>query len=447
MAATAGYLGVKFLRSDGTTYEIGTLADGQFLLVDGSNIITGSMDLSEFRGGFGRLATAQPLNLWNATHVYAQNNKDYQYLTSGTASVAHDLVNSLVTLTAPSSSRAVLQSRQYVPYQPGKLLQWFFTGILGAVASGSGSVRYGVFDERADKSVTASSFDDTGNGHFFQVTSSGASVVERKMVSGVQTDTVIAQAAWNGDPLDGTGASGFTLDTTKAQIFLIQKEWLGVGEVQMGVVVQGVPVICHTFFHTNELADGPYNTSGALPLRMEVDATTSLITLSAKQICASATSIGGFEQNAVLRRATVAGFNPTSTPTAHLGVRLSENYNRVSLYPRGLSYTAAGWSTSEIILVEVYVGATHSGTPVWTVSGESPAMEISTTSGTLTGGVKIFDAFMSQSQPDVEFEVNTQSRPLVANIDGSSQEFWFVVSEFAGGVGSSVLTVRFNENR
>jgi len=35
----------------------------------------------------------------------------------------------------------------------------------------------------------------------------------------------------------------------------------------------------------------------------------------------------------------------------------------------------------------------------------------------------------------------------VANIDGSSQEFWFVVSEFAGGVGSSVLTVRFNENR
>lgn len=445
--ATSGYLGVKFLRADGTRYELGSLTDGQFLLVDGSNIITGTVDLSEFRGGFGRLAAASPVNLWDATHVYEANTRAYETLTSGTATVTHDLANSCMVLNAPAGSRAVIQSRQYVPYQPGKLLQWFFTGILGTVASGSGFVNYGVYDDQGDKSVTASSADDCGNGHFFQLTSSGLSVVERRMVSGTQTDTTVAQASWNGDKLDGTGPSGFTIDASKGQIFVIQKEWLGVGQVQMGVVVAGVPVICHTFTHQNALTTGPYNPSGALPLRMEVDASTSAITLAARQICASATMVGGFEQNAVLRRATVAGFNPDATPTARLGVRLAEGFNRVSLYPRGLSYSASGWAANEIVLVEVYVGATHSGTPVWTTSGETPAMEISTTSGTLTGGVKLFDAYLSSSEASLEFELTTQSRPIVSNIDGSSHIFWFVVSEFTGSIGSSVLTVRFNENR
>lgn len=45
------------------------------------------------------------------------------------------------------------------------------------------------------------------------------------------TDTWIPQTEWNGDKLDGTGASGITLDKTKGNVFQIDIQYLGFGAV------------------------------------------------------------------------------------------------------------------------------------------------------------------------------------------------------------------------
>lgn len=50
-------------------------------------------------------------------------------------------------------------------------------------------------------------------------------------------DTWIAQTAWNGDKLDGTGASGVTLDTTLGNVFQIDIQYLGFGGVVFKVEV------------------------------------------------------------------------------------------------------------------------------------------------------------------------------------------------------------------
>jgi len=49
-------------------------------------------------------------------------------------------------------------------------------------------------------------------------------------------DTFIAQTAWNCDKCDGTGASGFTLDKTKGNIFQIGIAWLGFGPVTFSIM-------------------------------------------------------------------------------------------------------------------------------------------------------------------------------------------------------------------
>jgi len=49
-------------------------------------------------------------------------------------------------------------------------------------------------------------------------------------------DTWIPQASWNGDHCDGTGASSFTLDTTKGNVFQIGMAWLGFGPVTFYVL-------------------------------------------------------------------------------------------------------------------------------------------------------------------------------------------------------------------
>jgi hypothetical protein len=65
------------------------------------------------------------------------------------------------------------------------------------------------------------------------------------------TTRKVDQSAWNGDKLDGTGASGLTLDLTKPQILWMDFEWLGVGNVRCGFIINGQYIVCHTYQNAN----------------------------------------------------------------------------------------------------------------------------------------------------------------------------------------------------
>lgn len=120
-----------------------------------------------------------------------------------------------ITVSATNTHYAVLQSKQYVRYIPGKSQLIFLTG---------------VFAPSADSAV---------------------SVVLRSSTSGTVVDTSVAQASWNIDKMDGTGPSRILLDPTKAQILFIQAQWLGVGRVIIGFDVGGVLYPCHQFMNAN----------------------------------------------------------------------------------------------------------------------------------------------------------------------------------------------------
>jgi len=51
------------------------------------------------------------------------------------------------------------------------------------------------------------------------------------------TNTWVAQTAWNGDKLDGTGASGYTIDPTKGNVYEIGIQYLGFGAIIFKVEV------------------------------------------------------------------------------------------------------------------------------------------------------------------------------------------------------------------
>jgi hypothetical protein len=117
------------------------------------------------------------------------------------------------------------------------------------------------------------------------------------LVTGSITETPVPQADWNGDKLDGTGASGLTLDITKAQILWMDIEWLGLGTVRIGFIINGQFITCHSFHHAN-LITSTYITTASLPLRYEIantDATSSVSTM--KQVCSTVISEGGYQLN------------------------------------------------------------------------------------------------------------------------------------------------------
>jgi hypothetical protein len=86
-------------------------------------------------------------------------------------------------------------------------------------------------------------------------------------------------------------SSGVTLDITKAQIFWSDIEWLGVGSVRCGFVINGQFVVAHIFHHANIL-DRVYMTTASLPLRYELVSTGPAATMRA--ICSTVISEGGY---------------------------------------------------------------------------------------------------------------------------------------------------------
>jgi len=84
----------------------------------------------------------------------------------------------------------------------------------------------------------------------FAETRAGASV------TGTANEQFIPQSSWNGDKLDGTGNSGFTLDPTKGNLFRVGIQFLGFGAITFEVEVakegnNSTWVVFHTILNPN----------------------------------------------------------------------------------------------------------------------------------------------------------------------------------------------------
>jgi hypothetical protein len=157
-----------------------------------------------------------------------------------------------------------------------------------------------VFNEPKSNLVQRVGYFGSDNGYYIQLDGSELSIVERSNSTGILTNTVVTQANWNEDKLDGTGASGIVINKSASQIFFTDIEWLGVGSVRTGVVIDGKFINTHTFHHAN-ITPYTYMTTACLPLRYEIfnkNPTSSSSTL--KQICSTVMSEGGYEPKEML---------------------------------------------------------------------------------------------------------------------------------------------------
>ena len=221
---------------------------------------------------FQRLRVSDPVTLFDYQSEYDEGSLLWGATTSGTASQTHDAANSSVNLTTGTTAAdsIIRQTLQYHRYQPGKSQLVLSPFDLQGMETNN-RARIGYFDD--------------DNGVFLEEYNGTTSFVIRNGAS----DTAVAQASWNLDTYPA-------LDLAKAQILVIDLEWLGVGRVRIGFVHEGQITYCHEFMHDNT-GSGVYMRTANLPLRYEltnVDGGTADII---KAICASVISEGGFESD------------------------------------------------------------------------------------------------------------------------------------------------------
>jgi len=295
------------------------------------------------KDAFGRLRISQPYTLFDSTNRYAIDNQ-FDSAVTGTGAVTHLTNESSASLSVTSGGvgSVVRQSYRSFPYQPGKGLFVITTFVMDGSSSSNLTQRVGYFN--------------TNNGVFFQNVGSTLSFVLRSSSTptpGTPSDTrAVAQSSWNGDKLDGTGSSGYTLDPSKAQILWMDFEWLGCGSVRCGFVINGEFIVCHTFHNANSLTT-VYMTTATLPIRWEITS-TSAMNADLQQICSSVISEGGYEQTSidhVARRTTsLTGISTTFVPI--VSIRLNSSALGAVVLPNRIQVLPLTADTFEYALVK-----------------------------------------------------------------------------------------------
>jgi hypothetical protein len=246
------------------------VGNGQLITIGGNNV-----------DAFGRLRVSNPLTIFDSKSIMSKNTL-FNETTANGGSVTYTANKSTVNLnvTEAASSKTVRQSNRVMSYQPGKSLLIFNTFVMNEPTTNL-KQKVGLFD--------------ANNGIFFYADGTTLKIVRRTYTSGAAVDTEISQSSWNGDKLDGTGASGFDLDPATSNILFIDIEWLGVGSVRVGFVINGQLITAHTFNNANSLTT-VYMQTANLPIRYEIERAGTLTagTYTLQQICSSCISEGGY---------------------------------------------------------------------------------------------------------------------------------------------------------
>lgn len=260
-------------------------------MVEGNVAITGTASVAfapEATDAFGRLRVSNPYTLYDTQARYYDHNQ-FSSNVAGTANVVYSSNSSTFELNVGSSVNDSVQreTTKTFPYQPGKSLLILSTFCMNTPKANLRQ-RVGYFG--------------ANNGIYFEVDGTTFNMVIRSSSSGVIVEDRIPQSSWNGDPLNGAGPSGITLNPALDQIWFCDIEWLGVGSVRVGFVINGTYITCHTFNHANTPSTlfanntTTYMTTATLPIRYEITNTGGTGSSSMlRQICSSVISEGGFQ--------------------------------------------------------------------------------------------------------------------------------------------------------
>lgn len=329
---------------------------------------------------FGRLRVGQPYTLFDSQNRYAADAQfDTALTTGGTTTYLPNESSVQLNVTTSSGSSVVRQTFRSFPYQPGKGLMVMATFAMNAAKTGLRQ-RVGYFN--------------TQNGVFFQQADSTKSFVLRSYIGGATSDTrTVAQANWNGDKLDGTGASGIVLDASKAQILWMDFEWLGVGSVRCGFIIDGQLIVCHTFQNANAIST-VYMTTAILPVRYEITNTAATSTASSmRQICSTVVSDGGYQQASLentARRTSIPGGNFMTTAFYPLAsIRLASTALGAVVLPFSFDFLPTTVDNYEYAVVK---NATLTA-PSWAASATDSSVEADYAATAMTGGTIVSSGY------------------------------------------------------
>ena len=339
---------------------------------------------------FGRLRVSTPTTIFDSKLSFGKNPYFWDEVLIGGATATHVDVDSCVNMNVSNNGDvAIRQTFQRWNYQPGKSQLFLGTGVLPVVQGVT--ARLGPFHGSYTAPHTPH------DGLYFE---SKDGIVSVNIIKGNETGGVVSlrsvpQSEWNIDRLNGNGPSGYTVDWTKAQIFQIDYQWLGVGGVRFGIEVDSVMVYIHEFYNAGMVSD-VYMSNGTQPVRYEIRSTGGAGRL--KQICCTVASEGGLTRTGLSSVTDTDGTLiscPALTLEMLLAIRLTaDNPDAQILIEKVYALNTANTNFRWVLLWN----PTIVGTPNWVTTSEL-ALQVWKNAGTaitMTGGLALDSGYASR---------------------------------------------------
>lgn len=399
---------------------------------------------------FGKLRVSMPNTLLDirfpANSIASSANSNFlknitRICNKSSGSYSATYEKSKAIITGSNSGYYISQSRNYIVYQPGKSLLFMSSGIINPSNSNFTS-RLGLFD---NEFTTSASYPTVNNGIYFEY-SAGAISVNLKNDS----VTTISQSSWNIDKMDGTGKTGLELDFTKAQLFVIDMEWLGVGRVRFGFYAYGRIYYCHQILNINILTS-PYTNNINLPICYSLHGSAGSGTI--RQICSTVISEGGYNPTGLpftVSNSQGNSDNPvtvTSTEVPLLAIRGGGvNYYHQTIIPSGISIIDTATNNNMLYRLRLYQDGAFGGTVTWSSVDTSHSVVQYAKSGNISGFTSTNSILIDQGyfygRGTIAFNglgdiFNNLVLQLTANVDNTSDVLILTCEK----IGTSSTTV------
>lgn len=383
---------------------------------------TGSMT-----DAFGRVRVSEPYTLFESQHRYKQNDK-FDTLVTGTGNTEYKINESVVNMgvNTDSGAKVIRESKRVFSYQPGKSFLVMNTFVFAPLKQGLRQ-RVGYFGNN--------------NGIYLEANGTSVALVKRSFVTGSIVEERVEQADWSYDSFDGTGFSkqlggpehGSGIDLNKANIFWLDIEWLGVGDVRTGFAVDGQFCPAHVF-HNDNKNPTTYMTTAVLPIRYEIENVSSTSSNSTmKQICSTVISEGGYQGRNKARSQTMdlGSFKDLSVANTYypvMSLRLAPSRIDSVVIPRNIDLTAVTNITS-VLHYKVVVNSTLVNSSFSDCFGNTVQFDVSAnTQSNPSTGILIKSGYITTSQKGGSLDF------------GAIEEFEYQIGRTINGT-SDVITI------
>lgn len=387
---------------------------------------------------FGRARVAEPVTLFDSKQLHDSLPLMYddQEVSGGSTTTTHSVARASTTIgvAATTAGKRVRQTFRRFNYQPGKSQLAFMTAVMGDHGDGI----------RAEIGLV-----DDNNGIYFYSADGVIGVGVRSSVSGSPVDRESPQSSWNMDKMNGAGGaqgnpSGLKLHPDKAQILVIDYEWLGVGTIRFGFVIDGYIHYVHRQNHAN-IADSVYMSTPNLPIRYSIENDGTGAAASLEHICSTIISEGGMEDVGRQLYVSTGGVhldaNSADTLYAAIGVRLKSTHLDSTVVLNSVSMLSESVADFEWVLL---MNPTVAGTFTYgDITNASLQKALGATANTVTGGYPLAGGYQAGGG-NGSFSVPESPTLIIGSkIDGTPDEMVLCVRPLAANLDiQSSLTLR-----